>query len=408
MTERLLSHKERFYTPTMVLLAIVVAVSFLGVGFIVPLRTLYAHELGASSAEIGLMTVSFLVASFVAAPVIGHLSDRYGAKNVLWIGLLVHGAVVLIYLPVRSPIWLIGLRAIEGIATVAILPPARTLMSILAPTHRQAEALGIVSAAQNAGILLGPVLGALVASAFGYGPSFLLVSTLLALMTVAAYRFLPRPAVASSTKTARQEPTQRLFRFPLLLVYFLGLLLMLSTGVIATIWSLYMLDRGASLLLIGLSYTAVGLPQLVLTPLAGRWSDRYGRYGLTICGVSLLGLVYTAYGVVSSPLWIVFLCGVEGVFHALAESGVNGLLADVTPAGREGTVQAHFNAARTAGSLLGATVAGFFYAVGPGVPFLMTGPWYVFGTVILFLPSFARMFARGRSRKSGSKEANTL
>ena len=139
-------------------LIITVGVSYLGLGLVMPLRALYGRQIGASSAEIGLMTTSFLLAGFLATPGIGWLSDRSGYKNVLWIGLLLHAVLMIAYIFVQDPVMLIGLRGLEGIASVSVLPPARAMMNTLAPRGRQGEALGLLSAAQTTGILIWPAV----------------------------------------------------------------------------------------------------------------------------------------------------------------------------------------------------------------------------------------------------------
>lgn len=393
MTAQLVPQQRQMYTPATMLLAVVVAVSFLGLGFIIPLRTLYAQKLGASSVEIGLMTSSFLLTGFLATPAIGWLSDRYAPRNVLLLGLIMHSLIVLAYIPAREPGLFIGLRALEGIAAAAILPPARALMNSIAPVARQGEALGIVSAAQMVGILLGPAIGAFVAGSFGYAPSFLLASVALGIAAICVYYFLPGRTKYMTMSTKRRGRFVETMTMPLVLVYALSFLLaVLPSGVISAIWSLYMLNRGASLPLIGLTYTAFGVPALIVAPLAGRWSDRYGRYWLTLSGLVMLGIIYTAYGVLSSLGWILVLCVIEGVILIAVESALNGFLADVMPQGMEGRVQANFSAANTAGSFLGATLAGFLYALGSGVPFLALGPLYIGIAVVLLLPQLARLF----------------
>src|SRR5437667_3054804 len=137
------NRRVSIYTLPVLVLIITVGVSYLGLGLVMPLRALYGRQIGASSAEIGLMTTSFLLAGFLATPGIGWLSDRIGYKNVLWIGLLMHAALMIAYIFVQDPVMLIGLRGLEGIASVSVLPPTRAMMNTLAPRERQGEALGL-------------------------------------------------------------------------------------------------------------------------------------------------------------------------------------------------------------------------------------------------------------------------
>jgi len=79
----------------------------------------------------------------------------------------------------------------EGIASVSVLPPTRALMNTLAPRSRQGEALGLLSAAQTMGILIGPAVGAVLASQTGYTLSFVIASMPLALAAIVTIIFLP-------------------------------------------------------------------------------------------------------------------------------------------------------------------------------------------------------------------------
>src|ERR671922_3074854 len=78
------------YTPPVIVLLAAVALSYVGLGFVMPLRALYARQIGASSAEVGLMATAFLLASFVVTPAIGWLSDRVGYRNILGLSLLTY------------------------------------------------------------------------------------------------------------------------------------------------------------------------------------------------------------------------------------------------------------------------------------------------------------------------------
>jgi MFS family permease len=387
------------YTFPVMILIITVGVSFLGLGLVMPLRALYGRQLGASSTEIGLMTTSFLLAGFLATPGIGWLSDRIGYKNVLWIGLLMHAVLMIAYIYVQDPVMLIGLRGLEGIASVSVLPPTRALMNTLAPRERQGEGLGLLSAAQTAGILIGPAVGALLASQTGYTLSFIIASVPLVLAALVTIIFLPnREKQANALSASNRKGTYaQLFTRPLILTYALQIVLMISNGVVMAIWSLYMLDRGASLPLIGLSYTTFALPIIFTAPLSGRLSDRFGRYWLFLSGMVLTGVIFCMYSLPAVTAWpIIFISIAEGIVTSVARSSLDGLLADVIPQDARGKVQANYTAAGLIGNLIGATAAGLLYGYSTGFPFLIVGLVFCGASLVLLLPGITRMFLAAR------------
>ncbi len=392
------TRSSALYTLPVMLLILVVGISYLGLGFVVPLRSLYGRELGASSAEISLMTTSFLLAGVITSPFIGWLTDRWTYRRILFLGVLLHGLMMLAYIPVRDPLTLIGLRAIEGVAAAAVLPPARAFMNAIAPSERQGEALGLISAAQTVGLLLGPVAGALLASQTSYNQAFLVASIPLILGAVLTLAILPATRSEQKTSNSAQErpgaSRRELFTRPLILAYVLQFALFITNGVGATIWTLYMQDRGASLPLIGLSYTTFALPIIFLAPVLGRLSDRYGRYQLLILGLLLYSLIIGSYALPLSPILIIWLSIVEGIALCIARAATDGFLADVMPMNRKGQVQGTNNTIGTLGNLLGATSVGFLYLISPGAPFLTLGFIYFSLTVVLFLPSLAALFPR--------------
>ena len=76
----------------MALILFTVFLDLLGIGLIFPIGPFYATAFGASAFDVGLLFTLFSVAQFMTIPILGALSDRYGRRPVLLIG--VAGEVV--------------------------------------------------------------------------------------------------------------------------------------------------------------------------------------------------------------------------------------------------------------------------------------------------------------------------
>ena len=97
-------------------------------------------------------------------------------------------------------------------------------------------------------------------------------------------------------------------------------------------------------------------------------------------------------GLPLAPIVLLVTCAVEGLIAAVGRSALDGLLADATPAGAQGRVQANFAVVTAAGRLVGSAGAGLLYLLQPGVPFIVGGVICTLTGLALFLPTLARLF----------------
>src|SRR5438270_12915010 len=74
-------------TRPMALILFTVFLDLLGIGLIFPIGPFYASEFGASPFDVGLLFTLFSVAQFLTIPILAALSDRYGRRPVLLIGI---------------------------------------------------------------------------------------------------------------------------------------------------------------------------------------------------------------------------------------------------------------------------------------------------------------------------------
>jgi MFS family permease len=155
----------------------------------VPLRSI-ATDLGSSLAAAVLCVSAFVLALAIAMPLAGWLGDRIGQKRTLV------GALVLMFvaqaLAALAPTltWLVVLRGVQGLACSAIPPMVMGLLSTFYPDRRLAV-MGAWAAANGVGQAIGPPVGGLVNSAWGWRTIFVLIAVLCAIVLVCLWLFVP-------------------------------------------------------------------------------------------------------------------------------------------------------------------------------------------------------------------------
>jgi MFS family permease len=144
----------------LIVLMITAFVDMVGVLAVIPLLPYYALRFGANGLVIGLLVSAFSVAQMLAAPLWGRVSDRYGRRPALLIGLST-SVVAYIVFGFADSIWLLFVsRLVQGAGGGTVSVIQAYVADATRPQDR-AKALGWLSAATNLGVTIGPVFGSL-------------------------------------------------------------------------------------------------------------------------------------------------------------------------------------------------------------------------------------------------------
>lgn len=232
---------------TMAVLMLAVFTVSMGFGVVLPLLPfLIERLLGADgdtaqvSRATGLLTALYTLSLFLFAPMWGRLSDRFGRRNILLIGLIGFSVTILTFAFIENIVAIYAERFLSGVFAAAVTPVALAAVGDLATTEAaRARRLTFVSLAGISGFLLGPTLGVFMARAAanvlpavsGVGSLGIPLSgTALLAAIVAVAGLLTVPGRSQGDGAAKRDETPT-YRIPWLVPKLLLLSFIVSAGI---------------------------------------------------------------------------------------------------------------------------------------------------------------------------------
>jgi len=181
-------------------LFVTVFIDLLGFGIVIPFLPLYAARLHVNAFGIGLILSSYSLMQLVCAPLLGGLSDHYGRRPIIMLGLLGSSISYVIYGFAASFALLLISRSVHG-ACAGTVSTAQAYVADTTPESERAHGMGMIGAAFGLGFVLGPALGGLLGHSNLRAPVFFA-----ALLTLANLIF----AAVALPESRRPEPTANL------------------------------------------------------------------------------------------------------------------------------------------------------------------------------------------------------
>lgn len=140
-----------------------IALGMVGYGIAMPLLPFIIENFGGGGIHLGLLVAAYGLMQLLLAPVWGGLSDVYGRKPFLLMGMagLCLGMVLM---GTASRLWMLYVaQLISGALSCATYPAAMAMISDTHSSEERSIAMGRVGAAAGLGVIMGPGLGGLLA-----------------------------------------------------------------------------------------------------------------------------------------------------------------------------------------------------------------------------------------------------
>lgn len=181
--------KEKEVNKSVILLIATIATfltPFMGTSLIVALPTI-SNDLAVNAILLSWITTAYFLTSAMFAVPLGKIADIYGMKKIFTYGIIV--LTISTFLAAISPSaeFLIITRAIQGFASAMVFVTGLAIITSVYPPQERGKAIGINITAGYIGLVMGPVLGGFLTQYFGWRSVFYFIIPLGLLVMVLVF-----------------------------------------------------------------------------------------------------------------------------------------------------------------------------------------------------------------------------
>ncbi len=358
-----------------------ILIDFVGFSVLIPVLPLFAERLGATPVQIGLMLSFYALAQLLFLPFWGWVSDRVGRRPVLIVSLFgTTASFILLALATDIPTVYVA-RVLSGFFAASV-GTAQAVITDVTPPSQRASGMGLIGAAFGAGMILGPMMGGLLAAWEEKAPFYAVAvlaaaNGLLALFTLDESRptKLARPSLRDLAVSLIPTPLRLIGavherRIALFLAFFF--VFFAAFSVMEAMITLYLSTRfGADELDAALIFAWIGV-FLALTQglLLGRLVRFASEFSLVAVGLGVMAIGFVGTAIAPAYGWFFLVGPVIAIGNGLAFPTFTSLYSQACRAEEAGELLGQSNAMGTAGRIVGAWGGGMLMAdVGPTAPF---------------------------------------
>jgi MFS family permease len=358
------------------------------------------RERGLSPSAAGLIVGVNGAGIIVGGLIGGAIGDRLGIRRTMLIS-NVGAAAICLLIPVAPVPILPAVTGAGGLIGGMAFPLGMALVAGSIPARQRRAGVALSRAAMNAGVVIGPPVGAL-AARYDFRVIFVIEALAGLCMAFVIWRFVPPPAARAQTRYAttslwRSVAADRTIWMLLLAVLFVDA----AYRQIFTGLPLMLTGAGTPLVLYG---ALISLSSLLIvlaeTPLAIRLA------GHSAMRIITMGYVFIALAFVALALWPGYGGAVAGIGlitigEMLYKPTSAAYAADRAPEGMQGRYQSLYSSASICGMVISPPLGGFLYEHAPKLLWPACAGLALLGAAALFTVSPRRALSNTDSVSKG-------
>ncbi len=397
-------------------------IDVMGWGLIIPVMAdliaqLKGIPVNEASTYGALLLSVFAITQFVFAPVVGNLSDRYGRRPILLFSLLGFGIDYIILALAPTYGWLFLGRVIAGITGASFTTATAYIADVSTDETTRAKNFGMIGAAFGLGFVLGPALGAFLAT-WGIRAPFYAAAALCLINCLYGYFLLPeslskanrrpfdwkRANPFGSLKFLTRHPEIGGLAFSFFLIY-------LGSQSVQGNWNFFTIYRfGWTEKMVGISLAVVGvLVGAVQGGLTRVVNPKIGNEKSIYLGLSLytLGLILFAF---ATQTWMMFAFLIPYCLGGICGPSLQSVISGHVPSNQQGELQGALTSLMSLTTIIGPLIMNgtFAYFTSGKAPFHMPGIHFLIGAACMLLSIYITWKVLSKEKKEHPELAEVI
>jgi len=358
-------------------------IAMAGIGLVIPVMPQYLETFGVAGQALGFIIASFALGQFLLSPLAGDLSDTFGRKKLIIVGLVVFSASQLWFGLATHEWMLYAARFISGIGGAFLIPATMAFVADITTLEERGKGMGLLGASMSLGFMIGPAIGGFLAKVSLTFP-FFMAAIAAVLSAVISFIILPDVKHAISVNPSGVKKSENILvqmKNSIKTPYFMMLVIIFvfSFGIanFQTTFSLYVDHKyNYTPQDIAIVLTVGGFAGVIVqTLIVNKLFKRFGELNVILFSLVGAALSLLAFFLVDGFALVLLIATLFSTATTLIRPAVNTVVSKL--AGNEqGFAAGMNNAYMSLGNMVGPALAGMFFDININFPF-------VIGSVIL-------------------------
>lgn len=348
-----------------------------GFGIIIPVLPFFAEKVGATPTELGLLMAIYSLMQLLFAPVWGRISDRYGRKPILFIGIIGLSLSFFLFAIAKTLPMLFVARIVGGVLSSATMPTAMAYVADVTTPEERGKGMGAIGAAIGLGFIFGPAIGGIFSKTNLHTP--FLIAGFLSLATSLLVLLFLKESLSKEERmlgTDERPSIWQMLKGPIVFLYILQWFISFSLSGLEATFAYYAAKRaGLHSAELGYIFMIMGLASAFMQGgLIGKLIRSFGE-GKVIQGGIVVSAIGFALILLVHNFWTAALyLSIFGVGNGVIRPCLSSLITKQTT-GRQGSATGFLSSFDSLGRIIGPPVAGWLFTITINLP-------YIFGIIL--------------------------